>query len=242
MQRYFFTVFALIFLFTCWAVAAEKFIMITASGNPNAHEQKLADRLVGLGFEVEFHDDDEGDPVDTAGAAGVMIAESITSGNVADGYNDVLIPVIANEAWVWDDMGLAEDGTQFKDVDTTIVIQDTNHVITQGFDGEVAITSQSVTLMSASTMEGDARVLATVKGTGNVTLAVYERGAQTGKGKAPAPRVAMFLFDDTPSVMTEDGWTLFDRTILWAIGELVQPVEPKNALAVSWASIKSSDR
>ena len=48
-----------------------------------------------------------------------MITESIASGDVAGGYNDVSIPVIANEAWIWDDMGFAADGSQFKDVDTT---------------------------------------------------------------------------------------------------------------------------
>ena len=242
MRKYVFISLALLLFYSGSAMAAGKFIMITASGNVNAHEQKLADFLRGLGFEVETHDDDEQDPVDLKGAAAVMVTESITSGNVADGYNDAPIPVIANEAWIWDDMGFVADGTQFKDVDTTIVIEDPNHVITEGFEGEVEITSQPVTLMSASAFQGDARVLAAVKSTGNVTLAIYGEGAQTGKGEAPANRVAIFLFDDTPSVLKDSGWTLVERSVRWALGELVQPVSPAGALAVTWGSLKSGHR
>lgn len=105
MRRYIFISLALLLLCAGSTMAAGKFVMITASGNVNAHEQKLAEFLGGLGFEVETHDDDEQDPVDLKGAATVMVTESITSGNVADSYNDAPIPVFANEAWIWDDMG-----------------------------------------------------------------------------------------------------------------------------------------
>ena len=238
MRRYFLPSLILVLLCSSLAMGAGKFIMITSGGDVNGHEQKISDFLIGMGFEVEVHSDGARHPVNLTGAVAVMVTESISSDSVAGGYNGVSIPVIANEAWIWDDMGFVNDGTMFKDVDTTIVIQNTNHVITEGLAGEVAITSQPVTFMSASEFNGGAQVLATVKGTGNVTLAVYPKGAQTDKGKAPANRVAMFLFDDTPSVLTEVGWTLVERSILWAIGELVQPVNPAGSLAVTWGSLK----
>ena len=241
MSRCSLTVLTLMFLCAGSVLADGEFIMITAGGSVNGNEQAISDFVTEMGFEVEVHSDGEPDPVDLTDASIVMVTESITSGNVAGVYNDVSVPVIANEAWIWDDMGFAADGTQFKDVDTTIVIENPNHVITEGFAGDVVITSQPVTLMSTSEFLGDAQVLATVKSTGNATLAVYEAGAQTDKGKAPARRVAIFLFNDTPLALTENGWTLVERSILWAIGEIGadQPVDSEGALAVTWGHLKA---
>ncbi|MFC1717803.1 hypothetical protein ACFL6S_29355 [Candidatus Poribacteria bacterium] len=232
----------LMFLCAGSALADGKFIMITAGGGLNGNEQAISDFVTEMGFEVEVHSEGEPDPVDLTDASIVMVTESITSGNVAGGYNDVDTPVIANEAWIWDDMGFIADGAQSKtDIDTTIVIENPDHAITEGFAGDVEIAAQPVVFMSASAFEGGAQVLATVKSTGNATLVVYEAGAQTDKGKTPARRVAMFLFDNTPLALTEDGWTLVERSILWAIGEIGanQPVDPEGALAVTWGHLKA---
>ena len=229
---------SLMFLCAGLALADGKFVMITAGGTLNANEQAISDFVTGMGFEVEVHSETEPHPVNLDEGSVVMVTESITSGNVLGGYNDVDNPVLVNEAWIWDDMGFTADGTMFKDVDTTIVIENPNHAITEGFAGELVITSEAVTFMSASEFKKDAQVLATVKSTGNAALAVYEKGAQTSVGTASARRVAMFLFDDTPLVLTEDGWTLVERSILWAVGEIGQSVEPSGALAATWGDIK----
>jgi len=239
MHRWLFIILTLMFLCAGLALADGKFVMITASGGLNGNEQAISDFVTQMGFQVEVHSEAEQDPVDLTDAAIVTVTESVTSGNVAGGYNDVDTPVIINEAWIWDDMGFIADGTQSKtDIDTTIVIENPGHAITEGFTGDVEIASQPVVFMSASAFEGGAQVLATVKSTGNATLAVYESGAQTDKGKAPARRVAMFLFDDTPLALTEDGWTLVERSILWAVGEIGQSVEPSDALTVTWGHLK----
>jgi len=239
MRCWLFVVLSLIFLCTGLALADGKFIMITAGGGVNANEQVISSFVTEMGFEVEVHSEAEQDPVDLTNAAVVMVMESVTSGNIAGGYNDVDTPVIINEAWVWDDMGFVADGTQSKtDIDTTIVIENPGHAITEGFAGDVEIASPPVIFMSASAFEGNAQVLATVKSTGNPTLAVYEAGAQTAIGKSPARRVAIFLFDDTPSALTGDGWTLVERSILWAVGEIGQSVEPSDALTVTWGELK----
>jgi len=230
----------LMFLCAGLALADGKFVMITAGGSLNANEQAISDRVTGMGFEVEVHNETEPHPVNLDEGSVVMVTESITSGNVAGGYNDVDNPVIANEAWIWDDMGFVKDGNQSKtDIDTTIVIENPGHAITEGFSGEVEIASSPVVFMSALAFEGGAAVLATVKSTGNPTLVVYEAGAQTSIGAATARRVAMFLFDDTPLALTEDGWTLVERSILWAVGEIGHSVEPSDALTVTWGHLKA---
>lgn len=240
MRRWLFTILTLIFLCAGSALADGKFVMITAGGGLNGNEQAISDFVTGMGFEVEVHSEDEQDPVDLTDAAVVMVTESVLSGNIADGYNDVDVPVIINEAWIWDDMGFVADGTQSKtDIDTTLVIENPGHAITEGFAGDVEIAAQPVIFMSASAFEGNVQVLATVKSTGNVALAVYEAGAQTDKGRTAGRRVAMFLFNDTPLALTEDGWTLVERSILWALGEIGQPVEPEGALAVTWGHLKA---
>ena len=49
----------MLLLYSSLAIGVGKFVMITAGGNVNAHEQKLSEFLVGLGFEVEIHSDAE---------------------------------------------------------------------------------------------------------------------------------------------------------------------------------------
>nr|MBC8228331.1 hypothetical protein [bacterium] len=133
-------------------------------------------------------------------------------------------------------MGFAPDGSFNSDPDDTIVIEDPNHPITQGFNGQVKIHETAQSVMSCSDMRGDVHILATVAGNGNVAISFYEKGAKVIDGTAPARRVNIFPHTTAITFLTDDAWTLIERSVLFGLG-LITPVSPKGALAVTWGNL-----
>jgi len=231
----------LLFLFTSWAVAAGKIVMVGAAVPLGAEDQMIAEHLEKLEFEVEPHAHDETHPVDLAGVDGVFITESTSSSNITSAYKDATVPVINAETYTYDDMSFAPDGSFNSDPDDTIVIVDSDHPITQGFKGEVKIHETPQNVMSCSDMQGDVHILATVAGNGNVAISFYEKGAKLIDGTALARRVNIFPHTTAITSLTDDAWTLIERSVLFGLG-LITPVSPKGALAVTWGTLKADYR
>jgi len=233
----------LLLLFASWAIAADKIIMISAADPPGPEDQGLIDRVAALGFDVESHASGEAQPVDISGAVAVIIGEKLGSGDITDAYKDVPIPVVITEAYVLDDMQLATDGTFNADEDNTIIIVDPDHPIAGGLTGEVQIASEVAGICSTSDIQGDAHIIANVRANGHTCLATYEEGARGMDGvPVPARRVFVFLFADLIPNLTDDGWGLVERSVLWALGMSTTAVTPDGAVAVTWGDLKAHYR
>jgi hypothetical protein len=240
-----FTSLIFMLLFASWSMAVDKIIMISAADPPGAADQALIDHVAALGFEVESHSQDEAQPVDISGAAAVIIGEALSSGNVSSAYKDVPIPVVITEPYVLDDMQLATDGTFNETPDKTIVIVDPDHPIAGGLTGEVEIASEvPPDICSTSDIQGDAHVVATVLANGHTCLATYEEGAKGMDGvPVPARRVFTFPFETLIPLLTDDGWGLVERSVLWALGMLSETaVTPEGAAAATWGDLKAHYR
>jgi len=231
-----------LFLFAGWVASADKIVLVAAAVPLGAEDELVHTHLEDWGFEVELHSQDEAQPVDISGATAVYILESCGSGSIASAYNDTPIPVINAETWTFDDMHFAPDGTFHHDIDQTLVIEDPTHPIAGGLTGEVEVTSEPKEVMSCSDMQGDVRVVATVSVNGDACIASYEKGAELMDGsKTPERRACIFVHTTEIPVLTDDGWGLVKRSVLWAIGQLA-PVTPKGALAVTWGALKADCR
>ena len=74
---------------------------------------------------------------------------------------------------------------------------------------------------------------------GTGCLVCYEKGAKLSDGsKAPARRVCLFADRSTFPVLTKEGRGILERTILWALDRMEQPVNPEEALTATWGSLK----
>ena len=226
----------LLFLYSGLGIAADKLILIGKDNPINNNDQILMGHLTGLGLDVEYHSEPEKHPVDTKGAVGVFISESVTSANIGPAY-DLPIPVIMSEPGLIDDMkmGIGQDAASA----TSIEIVDPNHSITKGFNGVVKVLTQPGVLECASALEGEAHTLAVLAGDPGMTmLFVYEKGAQMQGQKAPARRVFVFNEQNSNPLMNNDGWTIIERAVIWVLGTAAS-VSYEGTLATSWGALKS---
>lgn len=235
MRRY--AAISLILLFLCsrLGIAADKLILIGKNAPINGNDQLLMNHLIGLGLDVEYHSEPEKHPVDTKGAVGVFISESVTSGNIGPAYA-LPIPVIMSEPGLIDDMkmGVGQDAANA----TSIEIVNSNHPITKGFGGVVKVITQPGVLEGASSLEGEVQVLAVLEGNpGMKMLFVYEKGAQMQGQKAPARRAFVFNEQNSNPLMNNDGWTMVERAVTWVLGTALS-VNYECTLATSWGALK----
>jgi hypothetical protein len=229
-----------LFSFTCLAMAADRIVVVAGDVPLSATDEIIAARLEGLGFEVEPHSQNEAQPVDTAGAAAVMIFETVSSGNISNFYSGIDIPFIAAETYMLDEMGFAPDNHAHDIAEDTVIIVDPDHPIAGGLDGEVKITTAPGWVMSTCDPRGDVQIVARVKLNNCVCIATYEVGAKIMDGSTLAARhVITFINRESVPVMTDDGWKLFDNSILWATSRLGTPVDSRRTLATAWGAIKA---
>ena len=239
MRRYFFTSLVLVLIFASWSTA-DTIIVITAEDPPGAPDQALIDHITPLGFEVVAISSAQAQPVDVSGAICVVIGEALGSSTILGAYKDVALPIVITETYILDDMQLAPDGTFVDTTDISIIIVDPDHPIAGGLTGEVEIFSQASQTLSTSDIQGDVDIIASTVA-GDTYLAAYETGALAMDGVAvPAPRVYMGLQSGAAASVTDVGWGLFERAVLWSVGQLSgASVTPEEAIATTWGDLKA---
>ena len=237
------TVFSLVLFLisTGLAIAADKIVMIVREDPIGVEDNIVKERLEALGFEIELHSQNEAHPVDIAGADGVFVSESILSGNVGGAYEGISIPFITSEAWLLDEMQIAPDNHTHEDPNqTSVTIVDPGHPMAAGLEGEIEIAPAPVWIMSTCEPAGDVQIVAKATVNDCVCLAGYEEGAEKMDGlKVKARRVLTFITRNSALVMTDDGWKLFDNSVLWGMGKLGAPVMPRGAVAATWGALKA---
>ena len=237
MRRYAAVSLILLLLCSGLGIAADKLILIGKNDPINNNDQILMEHLIGLGLDVEYHSEPEQHPVDTNGAVGVFISESVTSTNIGPAY-DLPIPVIMSDPGLIDDMmmGIGADNAGA----TSIEIVDPNHPITKGFNGVVTVLTQPRVMEGASAVEGEVQILAVLEGNPGMTMVfVYEKGAQMQGQEAPARRAFVFNEQNSNPLMNDDGWTIVERAVTWVLSTEAS-VSYEGTLATSWGALKSN--
>jgi len=213
----------IIFLFLLNASSKAQFIdslalfVVANDVSLNVAEEAIYTRLSDMGFIVEIISQDGVSDASTEGNSLILISATVNSGTVATnmpGLRDLEIPVIIWEPALYDDIGFQEAGSgEFNTSEIEIVRDD--HPLAAGF---VAITSfeKAVTF---GTPAGDAIIIAVnTADPAQVVLFGYDKGDEMFSGPAPARRVGTFLLSDAADALTEDGWALFDESVIWAMG------------------------
>jgi len=202
--------------------------------------------LEGLGHTVTYFDDDEDEPTTEAAAAAadvVFISESVSSGRIRLEITEIETPMVTNEAWAYDEMGLATinpvAADQGVDVATTeIEIVAPGHPLAAGLTGTVSVLNDIVTdrgtaRFSTSIPGSAATVIAQATLSDGITYDViyyYEKGAQLALPPADgSPRIAAdirvcFGFDEISYLgWNENAFYLLEAAINFALGIRIQP-------------------
>jgi hypothetical protein len=181
----------------------------------------VSNRLKALGFTVVVKAAAASVTADATGKALVLISSTVGSADVNTKFRAVAVPVLNWEEAIQDDMGMTGPTTGGDRGATPtvsqIVIANASHPLAAGLSGTVTVTTSNATL-SWGVPSSAAVHLATISGQPFFGEYAYEKDAMMVGLTAPARRVHIFFTDATATILTTQGWSLFDAAVLWASG------------------------
>lgn len=189
-----------------------------------AGDARVKERLEKTGYGVTVKVESEVAEADARGRALVAISSTslardvlVVPGELMTKFRAVPVPVLTWEPRLFYDLGMTKGAVHHTDWAATknqthVVITDPAHPLAAGLSGRVALTTGPAQLSWGRAREGAIRVAALDGAPERSALFAYERGAI-----APAPRLGLFLFDQTATQLTPEGWGLFDAAVRWSI-------------------------
>jgi len=239
------TAVALVLAVSTYAQGSGTIMFITgAPGVEEAGDNDLLDRMETLGYEViqvvvESADnqsliDDEMDNV-----IGIVVSSSINSKHVGAFLKETELPVMAFEQGIWDDMKLISGtGVTPGEGPLTLTIVDDNadHLILEGFDGEIDIFSATPNKFGSVAADRVPETTTALCDLENEfkTLLVYDIGDVDADGaEVPARRLCSPMHCENYENVTDDFKILFDRCVLWTMSqlEIIDGIENLNSTA-----------
>jgi hypothetical protein len=214
-------------------------------------DQTNADDLLkafmeSLGHTVTYFDDDEDEAATEAAAAAadlVFISESVGSGGIREEITEIETPMIVNEMWAWDEMGLTHGGgADEAAVTTNIEIVNPGHPLAAGLSGSIAFLTDVTSSLGACDLgKGIAGDEATVIATATLAdgetydiLFVYEKGAALpaaptdGSPQVAADiRICFGFHEFCDPVLTDNAYALLEAAIKYILGVKTQARVPK---------------
>jgi len=209
--------------------------------NMNAAENEIFTRLSDMGFIVTPISQNAISDGAADGMQLVLISATVSSGTVSTNMPELTtlgIPVINWEPFIYDFLGFQEtDGGEFLVTDTTALeIVNGTHPLAGGLPAGIVLISDIQKNVSYGNPQGDAIVIAINSvDTARKVLFGYEKGAAMFSGNAPARRVGTFLLNDVADSLNDEGWTLFDASVIWAMGSGSTAVEYSDNVPLQFA-------
>ncbi|MHC4627954.1 MAG: DUF1349 domain-containing protein [Planctomycetota bacterium] len=230
----------------CFIIAgargAEILFISALDGNEEGADDDLKAFMEGLGHTVTYFDDGEDEAATEAAAAAadlVFISESVGSAGIREEITEVEVPMVVNEMWAWDEMGLTHGGGADEVVVTTdIEIVNPDHPLAAGLSGTVPLLTDITSSLGACRLgKGIAGDEATVIATASLAdgetydvIFVYEKGAELpapptdGSARVAADiRVCYGFHEFCDPVLHDNAYTLLEAAINFALGIRPQP-------------------
>lgn len=202
----------------------DQILVVHANGGPNASDSALIEWLIGQGYDPVTRDANQSATEDATGKKLIITSSTVPSGDVADKFQTVAVPVFNWEAALQDNYRFTEDvDTVNRGVtggQTQLEIVDPAHPIAGGLSGVVTIADAGVDVSWGFPVTEAKAVAKTTDGTGHVALYAYETGDTLLDGsKAAARRVHAFGGDNTYLGLNATGRQLWYNGINWALGK-----------------------
>jgi hypothetical protein len=192
-------------------------------------------RLEGLGFTVKVRGMGALVSADVKFNSLIVLSSTGSSQDVNDQFRNVAIPLVTWEESLFDDLGMTGPAIPARPSDgglgmirfeapAEIMIKNAWHPLAAGLSSMVRVVTAPNQQLAWGRPSPFAAWVATFP-TYPTQAAVfgYDEGAMMVGMTAPARRVGLFFDDETPSVLTEAGWAVFDAAVRWAVGEKTQP-------------------
>lgn len=208
-------------LSSCVALAAHADTLLVVGAVPvSSGDSAVVERLESLGHAVTVVKDSASSSASANGKELVVISDSVAPGNVGNKFNQVPVPVLSFEPWVYDNLGMtgAVASTDYgRSADTTQMRVVGTHALAAGMSGVVTI-GNSAARLSWGKPGAAAIVAATLKGDSTrATIFAYEAGSLlVGGSSAAARRVAAHPNTGATAVWNASGRALFDAAVQWA--------------------------
>lgn len=196
-------------------------LWITASSRPTYGEQPGVDRLESLGMNVEVANDNTVSPTDADGMELIVITSTVQPAAIDPAFADVDVPIMTWEPLLFDELGLVDSGSDLGQTGQTkqIHVADAGHELAAGVSGETEVLSSRKPISWGVPLASAEVIATTTAGSDRASLFAYDTGALTARGPAPARRLAFFLSYSGPRHLSDDGWSLWDAAVDWAVGD-----------------------
>lgn len=195
-------------------------LMVADAAALTSGDTTLRDRLQNThGHTVLLRSDEA---AEEAGGSydGFVIGESVASGLAGTKYRDAAVPGIVMEGALWDEHLLGAFSTSTAQTQWNM---QSVPPLNAGLTGLTTVysSSQSQHWSLISAMGAGVQVVAQhATDSTRGTVFVYESGATTVTGTAPARRVALGILDTAIGAMTTDGLAVLDAVLDWAFPSL----------------------
>lgn len=207
--------------------AAADTLLVVGAVPVSSGDASAVSQLQSLGQSVTVVEDGSSTTASANGKDLVVISDSVAPDQVSDKFNQVLVPVIVFEPWLYDNLGMtgpvAKTDYGRSGLQTQLRMSGT-HPLTGGLSGVVTVGTSSAKF-SWGKPGADAVVAATLKSnTTRPTIFAYEANALLANGTAaPARRVAVHLNTGALTAWNANGRKLFDAAVFWALDQVPPP-------------------
>ncbi|MDG6258202.1 MAG: PKD domain-containing protein, partial [Methanomicrobiaceae archaeon] len=201
-------------------------LFIVGDASLKKGDRPIHDRLEALGLSVTVIDDDVCSATDAEGKDLIFVSSTVSSQKVGSKYRDLAIPFITHESYIFDDMKMTGTGLN-RDYGSisgknSVVIGEASHPLAAGLSGTVAVYTADEVVSFGNPPQSAIRVAWDPADSTRCVLFGYDDGAEMVGMTAPARRVGLFMTDSSSTLLTDEGWMLFDAAVAWAIEESQQ--------------------
>jgi hypothetical protein len=199
-------------------------LFVVGNTTLSAGDTAIRNRLQSLGFAVTIKSGpavvtEDGLPTDL-----IFVSSTVASGDVGGKFTYIPVPVITCEGWILDDMAMTNyvAGSDYGNTasQTQLALDvGSSDLMSGGLSGTQALTSSGKTYNWGRPYASAVRVAHLTSDTTKSSIFRYETGALMSDNiMAQSRRVGFFLWDDTATALTTNGWKLFDASVKWAAG------------------------
>jgi ferric-dicitrate binding protein FerR (iron transport regulator) len=208
-------------------------LLVVGSTTLKPGDELVRHRLEKLGFQVKVLGMGTMLGADIKFNNLIVLSSTVASTDVNGQFRDVAIPLVTWEESLFDDFGMTGAAIEDRRNDgqgmiaftapAEIVIKNPWHPLAAALSNTVRVTTAPGQLCWGRPSPFAAWVATFPSYPTQAAIFGYEEGAMMVGMTAPARRVGLFFDDETPTVLSEEGWAIFDAAVRWAVGDRPGP-------------------
>jgi hypothetical protein len=210
-------------LFISTHLYSDEVLFVVPEIPPPASDELIRQKVTEIGHNVTTVVAGDATAEQAASFDLVLVSETISSGDVGDKFNDLAVPVVSMEPYIFDNLGMcgSEENVDYgrdETGQTQIDIVNSIHPLAVGLFGRIAVYIEPGSLSLGAPNENAIKIASLPDQPDRLAIFAYDSGAMMAGGfAAPARRVGLFLFGNQAGKVSRDGWKLFAAAINWAM-------------------------